>query len=61
MTRKAFIRLALLGALGWLGVKLVFRKCSAFAKSSADKSGRSACGGCGEFARCALPWKEAKR
>ena len=51
MTRKAFIRVALLGALGWLGVKLMFRKCS----------GRPGCGGCGEFASCALPWKETKR
>ena len=49
--RRAFIRAALLTGLGWLGVKLMFRKCS----------GRAGCGGCGEFGRCSLPWKEAKR
>jgi hypothetical protein len=61
MTRKTFIRVLLLGALGWLGVKLMFRRCSAFAGASADKSGRAGCSGCGEFARCSLPWKEVRR
>ncbi len=51
MTRESFIRVLLFGALGWIGFKLMFRKCS----------GRAGCNGCGEFARCSLPWKEARR
>jgi hypothetical protein len=50
MNRRAFFRTLLLGALAALGAILGRRSCA----------GRG-CNGCGEFARCSLPWKEARQ
>jgi len=50
MNRQTFFRTALLGLLAAIGAILFRRSCS----------GRGGCNGCGEFARCSLPWKETQ-
>jgi len=47
LTRRAFIRAALLTGTAVLAWLLLRRSCA----------GNGGCGGCGQYAGCALPWK----
>ena len=48
LNRRAFLRALWLAAIGALAVVLLRRRSCA---------GNGACGGCGQYAGCALPWK----